>query len=501
MSKTLTSVKLILIFTMVIVASPLLWAWPPTYGAEFELTKTSLRPSFNDEGAPDLTHENRMKDEMAEYIRSVLCTNGRCSVEFVDGKWGLDHKVKFSDGWWFKVSSDPGCVEVTFKPSTLEILENKRHIINEYIFSAGKSVGLKPTKTENTHFNMGIRSAFNDSGTDFLKFFVDYANHPDLALGSLGYDLYNAPTLSVMNQSQREALKEIVERNANGELMSISDIAREIEVKVYTHVYEPSWGGENHYQAVGLKYVNQTDLNRQDAPMELRGVWSQTSAENFNLVAKLIQGRIQYLKRNPTPIVYHAPVQKEFSASELKTRFYIYVEEAGLKYENFESLLPDSVRRATFEPILNPKATYAQKLKDIESYWPDMTTSEWVRNRIIDILSDAKGKNHPVVENYLKKIQDASEKSLISKTNPDFKEPIIIKKNLLQTFYSRVLKYLGLTPKEVHAWVGSNSVLDWNALVFKSIDKTIKTRANVKSEVLGVAPVKSKIAPVCRDLF
>ncbi len=77
----------------------------------------------------------------------------------------------------------------------------------------------------------------------FLKFFVDYANHPDLALGSLGHDIRNGPPLSALGEEQRQALQTVINDLESGRLKTLADVARAIEERVYTRSYDESWGG------------------------------------------------------------------------------------------------------------------------------------------------------------------------------------------------------------------------------------------------------------------
>lgn len=483
MFKSWTPVKLNLAFTAVLMASVHFaavntWAWPPTYGAEFELLHPDMVHVIGPDNLPKFENENRMKQKLADHLKD-RCLHSSCTIEKIPGKWGEDFEVRFPDGWWIKLSSDPGCVEIMFKPSTLEELEKRKHTINDFIFKAGAEIGLKPSKNESTHFNMGVLSAFNNNATDFLKFFVDYANHPHLALGSLGKDLDNAPPLSILDQSQREALAQIIERHDKGELNTIQKIAHEIQKKVYTSSYNKNWAAY-HYQAVGLKRVNMADLKKEDAPMELRGVWSQDSAENFNLVARLIEGRIKYLSKNPSPIVYNAPSKTTYTNSQLKSKFYIYVEEAGLKYSDFETLLPEIVRNAPWEPFMNPKSSAPSKLNKMKSYWPEIVSSQWVRDQVVKILSHPDVASLPEAQKYRDQIKELAHKSLSAESaetsKPSKSYPKWLEKNI-----NSALKYFNLSSKEAHYVKGSNTELNWNVLVYQSVDKKIQN--NIKPQI------------------
>ena len=380
------------------------WAWPPTYGAEFEVTRAGGFPEYDfNNNNPTASEEKAEQLKLVEQIKKQ-CLAAKCTVTEVKGKWDTDFEVKFSDGWWFKVSYDPDCVEIITKPSTRKEFESHASIINNHIFGAAKKIGLTVNKFEDSaHFNIGVRSAFNDDAKKFLKFFVDYTNRPDLALSSLGYDLANAPPLSMLQESQRLALQKIVEKVNSGKMNTIQQVAKAIQEQVYIHTYESSWGTSAkaiaHYQAIGLKYINRTDLTKADAPMELRSIWTQDSAENFILISKLMEARIDYLNSSDEPIIYTQTVRQEFTDSEHRTRFRIYVEEMGLNYQDFESLLPQEIRQAEFDDFIKKDVSIEKQINGIEPYLDLVLVSRFVRARVIKILS------HPALNNNTKKTE------------------------------------------------------------------------------------------------
>jgi hypothetical protein len=64
----------------------------------------------------------------AEFMRQIelTCQSAGCTIRRIDGKFTPDFLITLRNGWWFKVTHDPGVIEVTTKPSTLaELNENK----------------------------------------------------------------------------------------------------------------------------------------------------------------------------------------------------------------------------------------------------------------------------------------------------------------------------------------------------------------------------------------
>lgn len=392
------------------------WAWPPTYGAEFELTRRDMDISTADQLERWRTGERVEQHRFIEHLEK-RCLISKCKIIEVTGKYSKwdDFRVEYPDGWWFKVSVDPGCVEIQFKPSTKKILKAKESLINDQIFLTAKQIGLEVIPSENHHFNIGVRSAFGDDAKKFLRFFVDYANHPDLALGSLGMDLNNAPPLSVLGQDQRDALSEIVNEVNSGKLTTIFEVAEAIQNRVYTQTYKESWGSK-HFQAIGLKYLTLVALTKEDVPMELRAVWGQESAEKFNLVATLIEGRIQYLNSLTTPIVYNKSAKTIFTKVELRTRFQIYAEDANVPYEEVKSLLPKSIRKAPLDDFMRSDVTAEKRLKRVEAYWDLLASSPLVQKNLNEIISDPTLKNHPEVLKIVKELKKQNP-SVLRKSN------------------------------------------------------------------------------------
>lgn len=477
---------------ILILATQIALAWPATYGAEFELTNSAMTYSTYDfqKQGPSGSPEKKYQMLLVEHMRKK-CANTGCIITEVPGKFDTDYQLKFEDGFWIKYSYDPGCVEITFKPLTLEQLKDNNARIDEYVFEAGKEIKLTTVADNTTHFNAGIKSLFKNSPEEFLRFFVDYANHPDLALGSLGMDLSNAPPLSVLKSSQRNSLKNIVLDFNNGLIPSIQVAAQRIEKEVYTHSYEADWGGINHYQAVGLKYVNRTDLRDKDAPMELRSVWAQHNTNDFIKIAELVEARVAYLNKNKSPLIYNETKKMDFTKSQIKTRFMMYVEEAGLEFSKYESLLPDYMNKTKVSPIANKSVPVENRLLDLINYFDLLSSSENTRNAFIEILSDPKIQDDPRSKAYQQYFEKMSKKEL---------QVTLIQPN--RNWLEKVLTYLGLSKPEAVEHINEPNTKDLFKNLHESIEQKKKTNgiSNVliirKEEKGGKAKAIS-----CKSLF
>ncbi|MGE3260431.1 MAG: hypothetical protein AB7K68_01515 [Bacteriovoracia bacterium] len=348
----------------------------PTIGGEIELTNEAMQSSgFSGKGNTSEIPEKKSQLKFVEELRK-RCVLSKCAIKEVAGKQIQEFRVTYPDGWWFQVSFDPGCVEILFKPSTLADLEAVRERIDKDIFAVGKAVGIGADKLDSAHFNVGLKSAFGDDAELFLRYFVDYANHYDLALGSLGHDTSNGPPLALLRPEQRDALQQVVEDFYSGKLKTVEDIAKEINKKVYTHTLEPGWLNY-HNQAMGLKGFE----NPEAARFELRSIWAQDSAENLLQLGRLVKARINFLRTQKGRIVYLKGARDEFFLDELKARYLVYVEESGLKFKDYENLLPDDVRSEPLPKFFRERGKGKKNIALPKEYEDLLQISPWVRER------------------------------------------------------------------------------------------------------------------------
>ncbi|HUP57534.1 MAG TPA: hypothetical protein VM598_08795, partial [Bdellovibrionota bacterium] len=310
------------------------WAWPLTFGAEFEFTNDALKPG------PKGMLGGQEKDaalKMVEVVRELCAERGGCRMRAIPGKFGLDYRVRFPDGWWFQISYDPACVEVQTKAATLDELRALRGRIQEFIFDAAVKSGLQAGHARSAgHVNVGARSAFDDVD-QFLAFFVDYANHPELGHGITGEDYSNAPPIVALDQEQRDQLKAILEERRQGMHGTIREAASAIISRVYTRSLVPGWAGY-HHQAMGLKKLAAVAFLFEDLPFEFRAVRGQRSLDDFLLLGELITARIRYVRETKDAIVFLDGPGKRLAQQEIVDRFYVYVTEMGEPWEKYAPL-------------------------------------------------------------------------------------------------------------------------------------------------------------------
>src|SRR6185437_16273691 len=113
-------------------------AWPPTFGAEFTFTNDDLI-SRQSEGfgirSPTLRTQTPANLEARDKMRAAVALKCEETKECtIDG-----NTVKYTDGWWFKISTDPAVIEIQTKPQTLGELKKNRDRIQSAIFDSAES--------------------------------------------------------------------------------------------------------------------------------------------------------------------------------------------------------------------------------------------------------------------------------------------------------------------------------------------------------------------------
>lgn len=375
------------------------WAWPPTYGPEWEFGSRDLWH------LPDKTNWSKFKEmksvfpgakerEAIERFRdTVLKKCPECTSEKIpDGKFesiGVSsYRIHFPDGYRIEVTPDPWVIEITAKPQTLEELRSNSARIQSIVFDTAREIGLSPTGHDIPvsraagHFNIGVRSAWGDNALDFLRFAADYSNHPELAMGGLGHDFLNAPPLARLTPEARANFQQLLRDSFAQHSLTY----RELFVAMAEHVYKLTpvlSAGPIHYQALSIESLPEINLwhPSSDQPTELRALRMQENAEEFVRLAELFELRIAFLKKSKdVPVLVDRSIGS-FSKKEHVSRFYVYVTEAGGNFSRFRKLLMPELAGVDPDPFITGRALWsdANTLSEARTHLPFIQTSEWMR--------------------------------------------------------------------------------------------------------------------------
>jgi hypothetical protein len=338
-------VKLLFVFIILI---PLISLAEMTIGGELEF----VRPSGHKSTVRGLQgYEVQMARRFASVLRA-RCARLGCTEKIVPGKFGRESRFVFN-GFWIQVSYDPNVVEILTKPLKLSRVKQLAPRMQEAIFETARLAGLETSPRRAGHFNFGARSSFENDSELFLKFVIDYSNRPQLASGVLrSLNLATAPPLAALSIAQKQALDDIARLPRLSQL-SIADVAEMLTNDVFYKSAREDMDFETavHNQALGLKKVRNARWWL-DQPLEVRAVRSQRSIEDFILLGELFESRIAYLRSRPLERV-SMESRIDFTHAELEQSFRSYVEESGLDWNRFQTLMPSRSETMTCFSLFN----------------------------------------------------------------------------------------------------------------------------------------------------
>jgi hypothetical protein len=379
------------------------FAWPPTYGSEFNFTNKEITKAWTTRGEkanfdnsswgnPDHVEQEYAKT-FADEIQQAC---GRyCTITPHRGKFGAtEFRVEFKDGYKFNISVDPANVEIQTSPETLLQVEKYEEKTQRYIFDIAKKMGMiEHSNDETAHLNIGLASAFDNDAKRFLRFYTNYQNHPELASGALGIDFPNAPPLTHLTPMQKKAFAEIVDDVNSGKETSAKVVATRIQDEVYTKT--PTFGeAPYHYQGFSVKQIAHS-RSSSDKPFELRAPRQPKSARERTLLIKLFEMRMAADNESSNPIAFlDLPENQQIPRSELTNKFRLYLLDAGADFDEFKDLLPERLRFVPPDAFLSGKIDWKNPAhrKTVKSYAPYLASSPWARNQM-KIVLEQKGAN------------------------------------------------------------------------------------------------------------
>lgn len=353
-------------------------AWPPLFGPEFTFTNPVMQSStLADEarnrqagqvtGTPE-SHQvvERMRQILVERCRH----HGNCSVTDPGGAWSAV-RVTYQDGWWFELDTDPGVVEVRAQPMTQTRIEALRSRMQEDIFEVARLAGVTPDPNVGMgHIHLDLHESFGNDAQLFRNFLVDFLNHSELSTGILEDDPKNAPSFASLTDEEQDEFRRIIRAfdaaTRAGHAPTISTLARAIQRRIH---HSNKWLAK--YQALSLNRIDWKNspwrvlMRILPAPrstgfsggagretLEIRALRAQASAEDFALLTRLFQKRIEYLgaRGGTVPL---APA-REPADTEAIQNFYAYVTESNLEYRDYLKIVPS--RYQLLSSLLIPTA-------------------------------------------------------------------------------------------------------------------------------------------------
>jgi hypothetical protein len=309
-----------------------------TFGPEWEFSNDLLYFSVKNidpRGAASYESSDLVRGAQARMIAQVKKTCARSKACRVNDKYlHPDYgKVTYKDGWWFKISTDPGTVEVQAKPTTAKEFTRLKSRIDNDIFGSAThpDVGLSPNhETYGAgHIHIGVESS--GMGKDpilFRNFIVDFLNHDEIAAGILNDGAANALPASRLSTASKQLLRNAVEQfDQSGRTKK--DLALLIENINKSYAEEDE--DNDKYQALNLLHED---------TVEIRSLRMQRNMTDFLLEVRLFNGRIEELKKLKKALIPLGDLEETKSTVEQARRFREYVTNSGGDWEKYRKLLP-----------------------------------------------------------------------------------------------------------------------------------------------------------------
>lgn len=316
----------------------------PLFGPEFTFTNQHLSELYHETENPDPQGTNASIAEMKEKLRLRILLARQiqkrclgCTVIGLESDEPVSEtsvlRVRYPDGYWFHISADPGVIEIQAKPTTLGELEHIKDRLQKDLFNSAREIGLDPFVHESGggHINIGF-NFFEQDALLFRNFIVDYANHPELALGIFERDIYNAPPISIKKQD-RKYFQKVIARFDQGEIKSAKEL-------VFLLVRTGGLYSTN--SAMNLTKIHAPTITSHSR-VEIRAFRAQSSADEYLLQCRLLAARIAYLKKLTQPIPLQ--FQDKRSILDMIKGFQTYVTETGLDWKDFQMFIPQAWKR------------------------------------------------------------------------------------------------------------------------------------------------------------
>lgn len=262
-------------------------------------------------------------DALARALRASI-PDHRHVVED-DGHGFPRHVIKYPDGYWIAVEIDPWVVEVTGQHLTIDGYRSIAPRM-EQLFEIARRVGLEPhSRIGGGHIHID-RESLGSAPSATRNFIVDYFNHPELALGILGFDPLNAaPFASAPGAAVEAFVDSLAQFDKN--TLDLTGLLHHLRTRVYTYANPtlPARADRSKYQSLSVNHP---------ATIEIRAIRPQRCFAEFIALLRLFEARISFLARHREPIILQWeswPASAPMPRLLARARFQAYLAEIGIQ--------------------------------------------------------------------------------------------------------------------------------------------------------------------------
>lgn len=251
--------------------------------------------------------------QLTLHLQNHLIKGQMKGAQFQYDMSGYQHEFASPSGWKFNYSKDNGVIEFCTSPMTVRQFEQYAADIEDAIFVTVANNGLQAMLfLGGGHISVGA-DIFYGNPLLAYNFVVDFLNHNELSLGALGFDTNNAQPFAYCDNSQKWGLRKFLKEHHEALLRGERFDTETFFLKFYD-IYNRSDEISKAWNSTG--YSKSMDINLRDADkrgngypgrIEIRSVRPQATMKVWLNQIKLIQGRIEYLAKLPSPLKF-API-------------------------------------------------------------------------------------------------------------------------------------------------------------------------------------------------
>lgn len=342
MNKIIPCFILVQFYLLSVLAQNVLIPTEIKYGPEWTFTLRRTGP-IDSLDAMDLSANKR---KIWQQFKKLCNKTSKCTV--TDQVYTENFKVAFENGLVIEVTNDPGVIEVKSTPNSLSEITQLRSFIQKNIFDQFKEIRMMPHEREGAgHTNIDL-NYFQDKPLLLYNFIVDFYNHPGVGvvLSSLSANKSDARYIDQMEETlwdfdhvfnfHFKTFKSDVAELQRKLLSQKSKVKTSDVISVFNKILNAK------YVALGIRDVGGKNMSSKSR-LEFRALRPQANALEYQLVLEIIEARINHLKSFNYPLTL-APNKIEDGWVALG-QYADYLEESGLEYERYLSLMPKTWRK------------------------------------------------------------------------------------------------------------------------------------------------------------
>jgi len=279
---------------------------------------------------------------LAHRLAKKCANRGDCWVEKVItnrtyGDFGDQYvyRIRYNDGYWFQLNTDPSVIEVQAKAATPTESSRYSKRLQEDLFDEAKKQWLAvPSELSGGHINIGLLGEFDKNPLLFRNFIVDFINHYEISEGILNLDAKNAAS-PLTKKKIKTQLIEVLKKFDEKKITTTAELAAAL--------HEGPFKDMGRQLSLSIRRIADERIPIGEKTVELRSVRAQKSAKEFEHLVHLFNGRITYLKSLNFPLpLYEGAISND--PKILVQRFQKYVEESNASWDELKKLIPTKLQ-------------------------------------------------------------------------------------------------------------------------------------------------------------